>query len=411
MIDSYRPFLIFQAFFPSILILSCWCVGIGDSFGQTRLSIQDYIQNRVETLDNLPESNYLRKQFQAGWVDGVDIRTETDEFNFNRQRYLFRVAPSTPKIREAQTNLHQLYLKKANLQQTLLKKDFIEIAYEEVLLLYETVQKLSIKEALLLILQDQEKVWSKLSLAANKTTKDWVAIQQDIAQLEVDIFKEQKTLEVWQEEGRGINWDNLLPIDRILNAVNIGGNNKFQLQAQEYDVDNLIIEREEGLEQAEQKKIIDFVQIEYNGPHNEEFQEKVSLTAAFRLPFSSNRKLKMEEIAIEKETLKQERRAEKQLSAYKEKEKKNELKLLIEEWAFAKDKFAQQAQKMLDFANLDAAMTDNNPLFLLLQKEVNLKRRLDVLKLEISIYQSYIDYLAFTEQLYLPTYNQFLERN
>ena len=411
MIDSYKLSSILPFFHPSILILNLWCLGTYCSFGQTTLSIQAYIQNRVNQLDNLSESNYLNKQFQAGWVEGMDIRTETDRFNFNRQRYLFRVSPSTPKIREAQTNLHQLYLKKLNLEQALLRKDFIEIAYEEVLVFYEAFRKLKIKEALLLVLQDQEKVWSKLSLTDNKTTKDWVAIQQDIAQLEVDIFKEQRHLETWQVEGLWLNWDNLLPIDSLLTAINLGTNTRFHFQAQEYDVDNLIIEREEGLERAEQKKIIDFVQIEYNGPHSEELEEKISLTAGFRLPFSANRKLKMEEIAIEKETLQQERRAAKQLNLHKEKEKKKELQLLIEEWTFAKNKFAEQAQKFLDFAQRDAAMTDNSPLFLLVQKEINIKRNLTILKLETSIYQTYIDYLAFTEQLYLPVYDQFLSKH
>jgi len=410
MIDSYKISSIFPLLNPSILILGLWCIGTCYSFGQSTQTIQNYIQNRVGQLDNLPESNYLNKQFQAGWIEGMDIRTETGRFDFNRQRYLIRVAPSTPKIREAQTNLHQLYLKKADLERTLLKKDFIEIAYEEVLVFYEAFRKLRIKEALLIVLQDQEKVWSRLSLTDNKTTKDWVAIQQDITQLEVDIFKEQQLLENWQTEGLWLNWDNLLPIDSLLPAINLRTNVRFQLQAREYDVDNLIIEREEGLEQAEQKKIIDFVQIEYNGPHIDPLREKVSLTAGFRLPFSANRKLKMEEIAIEKETLQQERRAEKQLNLHKEKAKKRELKLLIEEWTFAKNKFAQQAQKFLNFAQRDAAMTDNNPLFLLLQKEINIKRNLDVLKLEISIYQAYVDYLAFTEQLYQPSFDQFLSR-
>ncbi len=406
MIDSYRHSSILPSFNPFILLLSLWCIGAYGAFAQTTFNIQTYIEERVHQLDNTPAINYSKKNFQASWIDGMDIRTETDEFNFNRQRYLFRVSPNTPKIRQAQTNLHQLYLKKADLQQTLLKKDFIEIAYDEVLTFYETFRKLKIKEELLIILQDKERVWSKLTFADDKTPSDWIKVQQDITQLEVAIFKETALLQSWQAKGLWLNWENLLPIDSILNRLDKPSINQFQFQAREYDVDNLIIEREEDIEQAEQKKLLDFVQIEYNGPHTEALQEKISLTAGFQLPFSSGRKLKMEEIAIEKEVLQQERLVEKQLSKYKEKERKSELRLLIAEWAYAKDKFAQQGQKMIDFAQ----QLDNSPLLLLLQKETNAERALDILKLEIAIYEAYIDYLTFTEQLYLPSFHQFLSR-
>ncbi|MFK7982207.1 MAG: hypothetical protein AB8G86_19660 [Saprospiraceae bacterium] len=393
-----------------LLILSLWCISSFGVLAQTTLNIQTYIQERVQQLDNIPNHNYSDNKFEAGWVDGMDIRTETDEFKFNRQRYLFRVSPSTPKIRAAQTNLHQLNLEKADLQQTLLKKDFIEIAYDEVLTFYEAFRKLKIKEDLLIILEDKEQVWRKLSLTTNKIPTDWIKVQQEIAQLEIDIFKEKTLLESWQREGVWLNWENLLPVDSILEKIDLSNSKRFQLQAREYDVDNLIIEREEALEQAEQKKLLDFVQIEYNGPHTDNLKEKVALTAGFRLPFSSSRKLKMEEIAIEKEILQQERMVEKKLSLYKEKKRKQQLELLIGEWSYAKNKFAQQGQEMLNFAENAQNTTNNTLLFLLLQKEINIERALDILKLEIAIYQSYIDYLTFTEELYLPVFHQFLSK-
>ena len=135
------------------------------------------------------------------------------------------------------------------------------------------------------------------------------------------------------------------------------------------------------------------------------------MTAGFRLPFSSGRKLKMEEIAIEKEVLQQERLVEKKISQYKEKNRKQALQVLIAEWNYAKNKYAQQAQKMLAFTQQTQTLSGNSPLLLLVQKETNAERSLDLLKLEIAIYQAYVDYLAYTEQLYQPRFDQFLSRN
>ena len=89
-----------------LIILLIWCASTTLSLGQTSFNISTYIQKRVETLDNSSERSLPNNQFNPSWIDGMDIRTETDEFEFNRQRYLIRVSPNTPKIRAAQSNLH-----------------------------------------------------------------------------------------------------------------------------------------------------------------------------------------------------------------------------------------------------------------------------------------------------------------
>jgi len=292
------------------------------------------------------------------------------------------------------------------LKNSLLRKDFIEIAYEEVLAFYEAFRKLSIKEELLTVLQDQEKVWGKLSQVSREIPKDWLDIQEDIAQLEIDIFKETNTLQSWQIDGQSLDWEALIPADKILNQLGNNVNNQFQLQAREYDVENLIVEREEALEQAEQKKLLDFVQVEYRGPHEDLLKERVSLTAAFRLPFSSGRKLKMEEIAIEKEMLQRERLAEKQLNQYKERDTRKKLELLVQELIFSKKLYKAQSEKMLAIAQKSSALRGDNPLFTLYQKEAQIEKKLEVLKLEMSIYAEYLDYLKLTEQLFAgPAYD------
>ncbi len=383
-----------------LIILLIWCASTTLSLGQTSFNISTYIQNRVETLDNSLEHSLPNNLFNASWIDGMDIRTETDEFDFNRQRYLIRVSPNTPKIRAAQSNLHQLYLEKAGLQNTLLRKDFIEIAYEEVLFFYETFRKISIKEDLLLVLKDQEKVWGKLSQISQDLPKDWLEIQEEIAQLEIDIYKEVNILKLWDTKTLRLNWEDLIPADSILSLLENNPNNRFQLQAKEYDIENLIIEREEALEQAEQKKLLDFIQVEYRGPHEDLLRERISLTAAFRLPFSSGRKLKLAEVAIEKEALQQELIAEKKLNQYKEKESRKKLELLVQELIFSKKLYAEQSKKMLAIAQQSRALRGDNPLFTLYQKEAQIERKLAVLKLEMSIYSEYLDYLILTEELF-----------
>ena len=143
-----------------------------------------------------------------------------------------------------------------------------------------------------------------------------------------------------------------------------------------------------------------FIQVEYRGPHEDLLRERISLTAAFRLPFSSGSKLKLAEIAIEKETLQQELIAEKKLNQYKEKESRKKLELLVQELIFSKKLYAEQSKKMLAIAQQSRALRGDNPLFTLYQKEAQIERKLEVLKLEMSIYSEYLDYLKLTEELF-----------
>ena len=385
-----------------------WILLIPVTQAQTTLPIADYIEDRVEKLANLPEGSYTKTEFQTSWIDGMDFRTETDQFAFNRQRYLVRVSPNTPKVRRAQSNLHQLYLKKANLQRTLLTRDFVEFAYEEVLEYYALNREKLLKEKLLSILTDQRTVWQRLNLAEGKISKDWLTIQEDIRQLSTDLLTLENYLSNWIGNGKVPDYQGLISMGDILNGLTSTRFQKFQLQAMEYDVDNLIVEREEELEKAEQKKLLDFLQLEYNGPHTDPFEEKVSVTAAIRLPFSSGRQLKMEEIAIEKDMLQQERRMEKQLDQYKEKELLRHLETQLNEYEYLRQSLETDRQQYEKIAERSSEQVGGNPLFSLYQQEVFLKEELKLLELELDIYQAYLDLLRLTELLYQPDFFGFL---
>ena len=147
------------------------------AIGQPVISVDRFIEERITYLDNNDFNNPFNKlPFQAGWIEGVDMRTETDRFDFNRQRYLLRVSPNSFKKRKVQHNLHEAYLKKAILEKDQLKEDFVEIAYKEVVRRYELEHNLAIQKKILAVLQDQEKVWKKLSLIDNVFPKDWIKI-------------------------------------------------------------------------------------------------------------------------------------------------------------------------------------------------------------------------------------------
>ena len=58
---------------------------------------------------------------------------------------------------------------------------------------------------------------------------------------------------------------------------------------------------------------------------------------------------------------------------------------------------------MLAIAQKSSALRGDNPLFFLYQKEAQIEKKLEVLKLEMAIYAEYLDYLKLTEQLFVAS--------
>ena len=176
----------------------------------------------------------------------------------------------------------------------------------------------------------------------------------------------------------------------------------FVFDQKERTLDVQILESEIALKKAEGRKIFDFFQIEYRGPTDNNFAEKVSLTATFQFPFSNKRKLQVASLAIEKETAQKKAVARQAWNEHRAQKIKQRLLLLTKELALMQEIEEQQNQRA---AALVQGVT-NTPLLALEQKGQALEQQLDLLKVKLQIYDTYIDYLELTERLYqLPLQN------
>jgi hypothetical protein len=367
----------------------------------------------MQTLDKQTDTFEGKNlNFKPSWINGMDFRTETDEFDFDHQRYLLRLRPSSPKVRNAQANLFQIYKERAAFQLQGIKEEFIEIAYEEQLSIYELSQKLILKRNLLLVLEDQENVLGQLLTNETQYAKNWLEKQRDIAELETAIKEEEAALKHLLPERYKLDWSDWISVEQILSFMtNEAVSGSFSLQNQKNNLDHLLIDGEMELEQAEQKKWLDFFQVEYRGPAENLWKERVSLTAAFQLPFSNNRKLKLEELALEKEVLKQKLAMQQHLNKHLAVKEINQIKTLAQNLADAKKMRENQNEKGQILTERIAQKADANPLFLLFVKEAALEDELNILKIELAIYQTYLDYLKLTEKLFEQPFSNYLANN
>lgn len=385
----------------NLLSICCCLAFCYTGIGQSMISLDDFLKNSITPyLDKAAGANI---SFKPSWMDQIDFRTQTDEFDPDRQQYQFRFMPSSAGVRKAQKKLFQLTEEQAIEEQNTFHWNYIEEAYESVLDLYELTQKLAIKEELLSVLLDKEQVYTKLIQAGQNLPKEWIATQQAIAQMRVDIFQHQEWLQVLSFEEQTIDWSTMMAANSIITMVEqMDQADNFSFDQKQRALDVQLIESEIALKKAEGRKIFDFFQIEYRGPSDNKFEEQVSLTAAFQFPFSNKRKLQVASLAIEKETAQKKAVARQEWNDHRADKIKQRLLLLTKELTLMQEIEDQQNQQAV--ALVQGAT--NTPLLALEQKEKALERQLDILKIELRIYETYLDYLELTERLYqLPLQN------
>lgn len=385
----------------NLLSICCCLAFCYAGLGQPVISLDDFFKNSITPYLGNDTGTNIR--FKPSWMDQIDFRTQTDEFDPDRQQYQFRFMPSSAGVRKAQKRLFQLSEEQALEEQSTLYWNYIEEAYESVLFLYELTQKLAIKEELLSVLLDKEQVYTRLIQSGQNLPKEWISTQQAIAHIRVDILQHQEWLQTLSPNDQEIDWSTMITANSIIELVEqMDPAENFLFDQKEKALDVQLLESEIALKKAEGRKIFDFLQIEYRGPTDNTFEEKVSLTAAFQFPFSNKRKLQVASLAIEKETAQKKAIARQDWNEHRAEKIKQRLLLLTKELALTQEIGDQQNQRT---SALVQGPT-NTPLLALEQKEKALEERLDLLKIELRIYDAYLDYLELTERLYqLPLQN------
>ena len=386
--------------FRLIHLVFLFCMLHSALIGQQVISVENYLKSKLNQLDTINQPLFAG-DYAPSPIEVIEFRTETNDFQLNEQQFVFRVRPNTRKIRSAQKDLFLSYKEISSFELEELEKEFIEIVYEDVLNLYESIQRKKIEEQLLSILKDQEVVLAKLSQTAQKDPKEWLEVQEEILQLELKIYRDKTIVERKQSSAVQVDWSTLAPVSSlpaIMAKINLSS--PFLFTAKERQFEQEILEQEIEMEKAEQKNFLDFFQVEYRGPAADPLKERVSLTAAFQLQTGGNRLLKLEELAIEKDFLEKKNQKNLQLNQLKKEKQEGKIQQLIAEWEMSKQLISEHQEKVETIARRNTRDLAPNPLFLLYSKENTLKKELDLFKLEMDIYQEYLDYLILTEQLY-----------
>ena len=393
-----------------ILLVVC-CSGASLLLGQQNLD--DFFRQRLRErrINQTSDRPAADPTDRPAWIEQVTVRTKTDEYDFNRQEYVLRLSPTTPRIRRAQLKSRELLLDRANWAADELRMDWIDRTYEETLDLYAATREAELQRDLLLVLRDQERVWQRL-LATTQNPKDWIEAQEAILAAETDLQRNVARRAELLPNGTEVAVDSLVSLARIRTFVTnhlTNASASSYLQNQQ-NLDRALLDAEVELERAEGRRIFDFLEAEYRGPHSDPFRQRLNLTASFELSRSGSRWLKLQELAVERDLLNREQRTELELHADERRRRAQELLRRIDIWEDARRRSSAQAARADQLVKRASGREGVNPLLQLYQRERTIRQEMDFLELELKIYEEYLAYLAHTMLLYEVPVRNYLRR-
>lgn len=395
----------FQIFLGLSLLLFCsW------ADAQTSINSTEFIQEKLHVSSNVfISNNSTSSDFKASWLEELEFRTETRDFDFDRQSYTLRVTPSIKKVRQAQQKIAQQVYNEAELNRKNYVFDFVEMAYADWIELYSSKQQLKVHKNLLAVYSDIEKVLLQLGKKEELKVKDLLEVKSDITATNIAI----QTLEAEQQEilrAKQADFSDLITLEQIeanLLRSTVGIANSL-ISTQKVHLKTAAIQTEIELELAEQKRFLDFFQIEYRGPHDDLLRERFSIGAGLKFPFTGGNQLKVEELKVEQNLLNEEIRIETALFEAEVAKDKQALNALIKKYQVSKALIQEQQQQAKELITKLVAREGSTPLMQLYFQVEQSKQTLNLVKLETNIYEAYINYLSLTEELFTSPFRNFL---
>lgn len=358
---------------------------------QDTLAVADWLEQRASSLRSIATTG--GGDFRPGWVEEIEIRTETDEFDLNRQEYLIRLSPSTPRIRRAQARLMAVTRQELNTDQRDFQAEITQYVLEALFEINRLQKTLALQGQLLLVLQDEQTFITNRIGEKGYNIKDLIQVEEAIAKLQRTMQTNRTQLATLSEEGAIPATDQLLSVTTLAARLLGPEWNKRSAQMINEQLDLEQVDAEVALEKAEQYRFIDFLQARYNGPHNDLLQERVSVSLGFELPTSASRKLKLEELRVEKLILEQKISHRRTLDSLRVESSLKTLLKQINNWRLLAQDIDRQVSRLdrLRSSGVDAAYQSPD-LFLFLQ-ETLLKTQLDQLNEAADTYRNYLELL------------------
>ncbi len=378
-------------------------------FAQTSITIEDYLQASSNT-PNLEiyttKLNFLENNpYEIPKVEELEFRTETSRFDWKRQEFLVRSSFSTKKERNQQNQLFETQKAILQNEQQLTLHAELENRYSTVLEYYFAGQELNWCQKQKIILNDKLSILQKMAqLSTNFNLNEYIKTEETLHNLDQKILQlQQKEIRILQQIQFALERPEIIQLDtnQIISIENLI--TKIETLPDSCQQHPYINERmarieqhmaEFKLEEAENGRILDFVQLRYGGRDNLELYQEFSVGVGFNIPLKKTIQANLNEIKLDKLD---DREKLKNFEYYCQQEiqfAKQEAQLLWQQYQLL---LQQNADSQARYSSLEyETLGTQNPLALLEIEENLLRRSLATLEIKENIYEIYVDLLQLT---------------
>ena len=302
------------------------------------------------------------------FIDSYDLRTETDEYNYQQQEYTIRFNFSSPGRARAQRAMYQQLLLQPPEDEQEATCDRTEDLYRDWVQLYLLQRERTTVDSLLLVLADRQRVAERYAIALRGDPDDQLRLVTDRSDLQLARQRSERREGLlrssYQLGSDSLDFTGFPTASSISEELAVASTTAGVPDLKTaYELS--LIDREIALEQAEERQLLDFLQLRYRANPRREFREKFTIGIALRIRDGGDRKLKLRELYLEKEQLEREGSLGRQLQEAEQTVSAAALRTALETYA-AMDMILQEEERALGrLARTVAQREDIDPRFLL----------------------------------------------
>lgn len=340
------------------------------------------------------------------WIDKYELRTETDDFDVNKQEYTLRLSPNSPKIRKAQKALYDELANAPDFEGQEIYCDLLLSLHVDWLSLFIIAENKTLLDEKAVILQDKQTLFERMAGTFELDPAKLLRLQTEKNDVEIDInelnLEWDYLLDKYGLQDQVLDFGDFVTIETLsayLSNTASPAERESDLIDLETEHKKQLLIKEMEMESAERNRLVDFVQLRYSGPHSNNLEERLSIGVGFQLSTSGKQKLKIQELRIKQEelNLKAERATREKLEKLStiEKELQNDLKAFFHFQQVTEEERAQ----LQDLSNKIAQKEGSSPLLLLDIAERNLVMQIKSLKRKEELLRDYLKYLHQSEKM------------
>ncbi len=339
------------------------------------------------------------------WIDKLEFRTETGNFDLRQQEYLFRLSPSSLTAKNRQSDLVGVMKNQYALQTREAIHEALVIGYDRILDLATVDREMALVRQALEIDQQHLAVLGQMGLVDGADLKDLMQVEED-RQQRMSRFNElqyaRQLLErpltpsvvlPTSEEIKTYFWITTEQMAEVM-SKGVGVATPQVLEAQS-KLDAVMMEQR--VEKAERQKVLDYVQSRYQQDPKDPFREEFSISMGVNIPYAKAGNIKRQELALEQLEAEQKIVFLQSQTAERLANLNMEFDLLRQQKKQQEEQWANSFLQKMESGSLPGLTAE--PLLVLEAKKARIKSDLRILELEQKAFTVYVEWLDLSGKI------------